>query len=256
MSEPKTKLSMLAIIPARGGSKGLPRKNLKRLGGIPLIAHSIKLSQMCPDITRCIVTTDDPEIATYAKQYGADVPFLRPDALADDDTPTMPVLRHALETLDPDGTRYDLVLLLEPTSPGRLPSDVRTAYCRLSESPEADGIIGVHRPEFNPIWHAVTEQRGTMKDLVPDGGQFGRRQDAPPVYRIDGSLYIWRSEFVSTCGDTWRPGNFLMQEVEERQFINIDNAYELEKADAMIRAGLIDYPWLSGSFARAMEVVA
>jgi len=124
----------------------------------------------------------------------------------------------------------------------------------LNGSPDADGIIGVHRPEFNPIWHAVTEQDGKMEDLIADGGIVGRRQDAPPVYRIDGSLYIWRTSFARACGDTWRPGDFLMHEVEERQFINIDNAYELEKADVMIKAGLIRYPWLSGSRPRRQAV--
>ena len=248
--------NMLAIIPARGGSKGLPRKNLRRMGGLPLIVHSIKLAQMCPDISRCVVSTDDSEIATTAKNYGAEVPFLRPAHLADDHTPTMPVIRHALDVIDPDGSEYDFVLLLEPTSPGRLPSDVHEAYTRLEASPESDGIIGVHKPEFNPVWHAVTEQGGRMQDLIDDGGQFGRRQDAPPVFRIDGSLYIWRSDFVRKCGDAWRPGNFLMHEVEERQFINIDNAYELEKADAMIKAGLIQYPWMNGGFRPRLEAVA
>lgn len=251
-----TDQKMLAVIPARGGSKGLPRKNLRRMGGLPLIAHSIRLAQMCPQISRCIVTTDDPEIAETARHYGADVPFLRPAHLADDHTPTMPVLRHAIETLDPEGREYALVLLLEPTSPGRLPSDVEEAYELLCASPESDGIVGVHRPEFNPVWHAVTESDGRMQDLIDDGGKFGRRQDAPPVYRIDGSLYIWRAEFVRTCGDSWRPGDYLMHEVEERQFINIDNAYELEKADAMIRAGLIRYPWMDGGFHPRLEAVA
>src|SRR3954451_10687616 len=104
----------LAVVPARGGSKGLPGKNIRPLAGLPLLEHSVKLAQLCPEIDRTIVSTDSEEIAEIARAVGAEVPFLRPAKLARDETPMLPVLRHALGELD---GAWDLVLLLDPTSP-------------------------------------------------------------------------------------------------------------------------------------------
>ncbi len=108
--------STIAIIPARGGSKGLPGKNLRSLGGLPLIAHSIRFAHLCPEVERCIVSTDCEEIAKAARDAGGEVPFLRPPELAEDSTPMLPVLQHALrETELREGKRYELVILLQPT---------------------------------------------------------------------------------------------------------------------------------------------
>src|SRR5580704_14416569 len=119
---------VLAVIPARGGSRGLPNKNIATLAGLPLIAHSIRLSQLCAEITSCIVSTDSNEIAAVARDYGAEIPFLRPAELAQDDTPMWPVIRHALVEMEKrERLQYGSVLLLSPTSPGRLPEDVSSA---------------------------------------------------------------------------------------------------------------------------------
>lgn len=237
---------LLAIIPARGGSKGLPGKNIRLLAGLPLIAHSIRLAQMCPEITRAIVSTDSLEIAAVARRFGAEVPFLRPAELAQDDTPMWPVLRHALQTLEDCGDRYyEHVLLLDPTSPGRLPEDISKALSRLKATPEADGIIGVSQPEFNPIWHGVVDRGGWMADLIPEGAQYIRRQDVPAVYRINASLYIWRSAFMRGEAGSWRTqGRHLIFEVPEARAIHIDDADEFARADLMIKHGLIKLPWL------------
>jgi len=157
---------LLAVIPARRGSKGLPGKNIRPLAGLPLIAHSILFAKLCPEIKRLIVSTDCDEISDVARQFGADVPFQRSPELAQDDTPIWPVLRHALKAAeDLDGVSYEYLLLLDPTSPGRLPSDVSAAYRLLQGTPSADGIIGVSKPEFNPIWHCVIERDGWMTTL-------------------------------------------------------------------------------------------
>jgi CMP-N,N'-diacetyllegionaminic acid synthase len=238
---------MLAVIPARGGSKGLPGKNIRLLAGIPLIAHSIALARLCPAITRTIVTTDSPDIAAVAREFGAEVPFERPAALAQDDTPIWPVLRHALEAAEAaDGRRYDYLLLLDPTSPGRLPEDVARAVARLEASPEADGIIGVSAPEFNPVWHCVVERNGVMEDLIDGAARFGRRQDVPPVYRINATLYIWRASFVRAQPSDWRStGRHLLHEVPETRAIHIDTLAEFERAELFIREGIVKLPWLS-----------
>lgn len=237
---------MLAIIPARGGSKGLPGKNIRPLAGLPLIAHSILLSRLCPQIVRTIVSTDDPEIARVAHQFDADVPFLRPKELAQDDTPMWPVLRHALETVEvQENRRYTHLLLLDPTSPGRLPGDVAGALARLKTGPEADGIIGVSKPESNPISHYVVERDGWMEDLIPGAGCYTRRQDVSTVYRIDATLYIWRTEFVRREADKWRDhGKHMIYEVPGTRAIHIDDINDFLRAEALIRQGVVCLPWL------------
>lgn len=243
---------MLAVIPARGGSKGLPGKNIRTFAGLPLIAHSIMLGKLCPEIDRLIVSTDSPEIAQVARQFGADVPFMRPRELAQDETPLWPVLRHALETAErQDGREYGMLLVLDPTSPTRVPEDIAGAAQRLREASSADGVIGVSQPEFNPIWHCVVERGGWMADLIEEGGRFERRQDAPAVYRINGLLYLWRTDFVRKQQQGWRRhGKHLMYEIPERRAVSIDNLQEFERAEMFVRHGLIALPWLKNSEVR------
>ena len=236
---------ILAIIPARGGSKGLPGKNIRLLAGLPLIVHSIALARMCPEITNTIISTDSDEIATVTRNFGAEVPFMRPPELAQDNTPMWPVLRHALQTVELiEKHEYDFLILLDPTSPGRLPKDVTSALEKLRATPEAAGIIAVSEPEFNPIWHCVIERDGWMTDLIQDARQFNRRQDVPTVYRINGSLYIWRADFVRNESQGWRQAHHLIYEMPEARAIHIDDANEFEKTDLLIRQGWIHLPWL------------
>lgn len=237
---------ILAVIPARGGSKGLPGKNLRELAGLPLIAHSILLAASCTEVTDALVTTDAEEIADVARRFGARI-LIRPAELASDTTPMWPVVRHALEHADGDqGGRPDYVLLLDPTSPGRLPADVAAALRRLEAVPDADGVIGVSRPTFNPIWHCVVDRDGWMADLLPAGAGYTRRQDVPAVYRINASLYLWRAAFVRREPQSWREhGWHLMHEIPESRAIHIDDAEELAWADLLIRSGRLELPWLT-----------
>src|SRR5277367_1212406 len=147
---------MLAVIPARGGSKGVPGKNIHPLAGLPLIGHSIRLSKLCPEIAKCIISTDSAEIAAVAREYGAEVPFLRPEALAQDDTPMWPVLQHALTEIEScDRCRFGSVLLLSPTSPARMPEDVSTAVELLEQDEDAVGVVAASPPSFNPRWACI-----------------------------------------------------------------------------------------------------
>lgn len=239
---------VVAVIPARGGSKGLPGKNIRLLAGIPLIGHSILLAKMCPQIDRLIVSTDSSEIADVARECGADVPFTRPAELARDDTPMWPVLRHALQSVEElDGRRYGYVLLLQPTSPARMPEDIAGAFDRLDAAPDADGVVGVSVPEFNPIWHCVVERDGWMAVLVPSATGYERRQDVPPVYRVHGGLYIWHSEFVRRERESWRQGKHVMYETPDARAIDIDDGDQFERMAEKLRQGLIRLPWIQSS---------
>ena len=236
----------LAVIPARGGSKGLPGKNTKSFAGIPLIAHSILFSRMCSEITRCVVSTDAVEIADSARAYGAEVPFVRPADLAQDASPIFPVLRHALLFMEElERNNYDYVALLDPTSPAREPNDMAGALSHLRNISEADGVVTVSEPDFNPIWHCVIEQDGWMKDLIPEGTKFTRRQAVPRVFRINGALYIWRSAFVRSASDSWRAGRHLTYEIPESRAMSIDSLEEFQRAESLVRSGLIRLPWIS-----------
>jgi N-acylneuraminate cytidylyltransferase len=241
---------VLAVIPARGGSKGLPGKNTRPFAGLPLIAHSIEFARLCPEVTRAIVSTDSDEIAEVARQCGGEVPFRRPMELARDDTPLWAVLRHALSAVEANDGAYDALILLDPTSPAREPADVSEPLRRLRAAREVDGVVGVSRPDFNPIWHCVVERDGVMANLIEDGARYTRRQDAPMVYRINGSIYVWRAEFVRREPRGWWPhGRHLLHEIPERRAMSIDTLDEFERAEVLVRAGYLRFPWLEARVA-------
>jgi CMP-N,N'-diacetyllegionaminic acid synthase len=247
MSSGSEMVRILAVIPARGGSKGLPGKNLRMLAGLPLIAHSLRCAALCPAISRTIVSTDSLEIASVAREHGGDVPFLRPAELADDTTPMWPVLRHALAAVEAEeGRLYDALVLLDPTSPGRFPEEIANGVTRVMDTPGADGLVAVSRPEFNPLWLCVVEKHGWMGDLYDGASGFARRQDVPTVYRINAALYIWRAGFVRREAVDWLSrGHHLLFEMPDSRSIHIDDADEFARAEALVAAGLIRLPWLT-----------
>ncbi|MBC7542946.1 MAG: acylneuraminate cytidylyltransferase family protein [Candidatus Sericytochromatia bacterium] len=238
---------VLAVIPARGGSKGLPGKNVRLLGGLPLIVHSLRCAAMTPQIDRCIVSTDDPGIADVARAAGGHVPFLRPAALAGDATPMMPVLQHALRTMEEqDGKRYEILLLLDPTSPGRLPGDITEALAMLANDPAAQGVVSVSEPRFNPRWVCVEPKDGYMAPAFADAATYTRRQDVPPIYRINATLYLWRRDYLLGIeGDHWMTGLQRMLIIPEERAAHIDELADFQHAELALQAGLMQFPWLA-----------
>ena len=241
---------ILAVIPARGGSKGLPGKNVRPLGGLPLIGHALRCAERVPRITRTVVSTDAPEIADVGRSLGADVPFLRPPELASDDAPTMPVLRHALAFADEEARRagrppYASLLLLEPTSPGRLPEDVDRAIDLLMAHPTADGVVGCSEPHFNPYYVGVVEREGYLAPALPRPEALARRQDAPRFLRINGAVYLWRAEFVRRAPADWTVGRHVALPMPDWRAISIDDLHDFQIAEALIERGLLPLPWLA-----------
>ncbi|MGZ4539313.1 MAG: acylneuraminate cytidylyltransferase family protein [Blastococcus sp.] len=249
---------VLAVIPARGGSKGLPGKNIRPLAGLPLLAHSVRAAALTPEVTRCVVSTDSAEIAAIARAHGGDVPFLRPAELAADNTPMAPVVRQALEWVErEEGRPYDAVLLLDPTSPARLPAQLAEAVRRLEATPALDGVVSVSEPTFNPVWVGVRpgdERGGALSRYFPAGTGITRRQDVARFLRINGNFYLWRAGFVRRLEASWfDEGTHAGLEIPEAQAFSIDDDYEFRLIEALVGAGLITLPWLDAGSTTATE---
>ena len=181
-------MKTLYVIPARGGSKGIPHKNIKPLAGKPLIGYSIDVArQLAADDDICL-TTDDPEIAATAESMGLNVPFLRPASLATDTCGTYEVLIHALDFYRARGIDYDTLVLLQPTSPMRTADDVRAALALYS--PDIDMVVTVKEAASNPYYNCYeTDNDGFLHISKGDGG-YTRRQDAPKVWEYNGAVYV------------------------------------------------------------------
>src|SRR5512134_1933665 len=179
---------IIALIPARGGSKGIPRKNIRNFAGYPLIAWSIAAAKQAACVTRVIVSTDDEEIAAVAREYGAETPFLRPSELAQDDTTDLPVFEHALQWLEQnEGYRPEIIVQLRPTSPVRPQDCVDSSVNILLAHPDADCVRGVVPAGQNPhkMWRFSGEDGPMMPLLAVDGiaePYNAPRQVLPPVY--------------------------------------------------------------------------
>lgn len=238
-------LRILAIVPARGGSKGLPGKNIRPFAGLPLIAHSLRCAKLAQSLARVIVSTDSEEIADVARQYGGDVPFLRPKELATDTSPLLPVLAHALRTIEEqEGSDYDAVLLLDPTSPARLPAEIDRASEMLSKAPEADGVVACSRPDFNPFWVGCVSEQGVLRAAFDGAADFSRRQQVPTFYRINGSLYLLRRQFLIAGATHVLHGRMLLLETPELRAMAIDDNTQFQVAELLVREGIVELPWL------------
>lgn len=183
------KKEILAIIPARGGSKGLPRKNLKVLNELPLIAHTINAAKNSNYITRVIVSTEDKEIKDVALSFGAEVPYLRPEELASDKSPTIDSVIHMIDWLKTNESYCpDYICLLQCTSPLRDNNHIDEAIDKMIETC-MEGVISVCEAEVNPYWTNVI-RNDRLEYFIEEGRKITRRQDLPKVYRINGAIYI------------------------------------------------------------------
>ncbi len=181
-------MKTLYVIPARGGSKGIPGKNIKPLNGKPLIAYSIEVARQLADDADICVSTDSQDIADVAESMGLKVPFLRPDHLATDKSGTYEVLLHAVEFYAQKGIEYDTMVLLQPTSPFRTADDVKRAL--QCYSPDIDMVVTVMEAATNPYYNSYeTDENGFLKISKGDGS-FVRRQDAPKVWEYNGAVYV------------------------------------------------------------------
>ena len=225
----------VGIITARGGSKGLPRKNIRPLAGKPLLAWTADAARGAKRLARVILTTDDPEIAEVGRAAGLDVPFMRPAELALDTTPTLPVLQHAVGWLESSGDRYDAIVLLEPTSPLRT-SAMIDACVELLETTGADSVVTVLPvpAEHNPHWVYFRDERGHLRIATGEANPIGRRQDLPPAFHRDGSVFAMRRDVLVEQGSLYG-ARLVGHPVDPACSINIDTAEDWERAEARIK---------------------
>lgn len=229
-------MEILAVIPARGGSKGIPRKNIKLLGGIPLIAFSIAAGLQARSINRVVVSTDNEEIAKCARQYGAEVPFLRPRKLAEDNVPDLPVLSHALDWLNANEMyKPDIIVQLRPTSPFRPLSCIDEAVNILMNDPDADCVRAVTPSGQTPykMWRI---ENGQMIPLLQSNffEHYNMpRQELPEIYWQTGQVEIIRWDTImkkhSPTGDRLLPII-----IDAKYVIDIDSLEQWEIAEYML----------------------
>jgi CMP-N-acetylneuraminic acid synthetase len=227
---------VLAVIPARGGSKGVPRKNIRPVCGKPLIAYTIEAALAAGfGLYRTIVSTEDQEIAHVARRYGAEVPFLRPAELAGDRVATLPVLQHAVRYVeDEDETRMDWVLLLQPTAPFRSVADIVVAL-GLAAAGDCDSVISVVQVFAE---HPILMKRIEDNRLLPyclEEKEGTRRQDyQPPAYMRNGAIYLTRRDVIMEKSSIW--GSIIRPYImPAERSLSIDSELDLRLAEVLMQ---------------------
>lgn len=227
-------MKILATIPARGGSKGVPRKNIKKLGGKPLIAYTIETALKTKCIDRTIVSTDDPEIAEIAKSYGAEVPFLRPSYLAEDNVPALPVIQHLVKELEKENYEPDIVIVLQPTSPFRKSEYIQRAVDKLIET-NADCIITLSEVEQHPYrMRKLVGDKPIPLFEIDEKVLYAQRQDFPEIYMMNGAICACKKEVMMK--QTVFYGQDIRAIVIDRlSALDIDTPLDFQIAESLIK---------------------
>jgi CMP-N-acetylneuraminic acid synthetase len=237
------KTEVLAIIPARGGSKSIPRKNINLFFGHPLIAYSIAAARCSPSVTRVLVSTDDDEIAAISRSYGAETPFLRPAVYAQDDTPDLPVFQHALKWLwENEAYRPDIIVQLRPTSPLREVRHIEQAITLLLDNPESDAVRTVCVPFQNPFKMWQIQEDGFMRPLLtteyPEPYNMPR-QALPEVYWQTGYVDAAWSRTILEKG-SMTGERILPLIINPDEWIDIDSPDDWRRAERLLETGEIN----------------
>ena len=225
---------ILAIIPARGGSKGVPKKNIKSFAGKPLIAWTIEQGKKSKHIDKLVVSTDDAEIAAVSRKYGAEV-IDRPKEFGRDDSPTYDAIKHVVDTLEGKGENYDIVIILEPTSPLRKDDDLDNAIELFQKNKtKADALVSLGEVHLeNPMITKVIDGRGLLKPFIESRKQIYQRQQLPAIYFPYGVIYLSKT-------DAYLKSKTVYQEktipylIERWQNYEIDDIYDFVVMEAIM----------------------
>ncbi|ABB40051.1 N-acylneuraminate cytidylyltransferase [Oleidesulfovibrio alaskensis G20] len=226
-------MRLLGLITARGGSKRVPRKNLRIVGGKPLIAWTVEEACKCSLLDSVVVSTDDEEIASVAHRFGALRPFMRPADLAGDATPHIDCVFHALESLKMVGfSSFDAVVLLQPTSPLRLAEDIE-GVVNTAMKTGAEAVVSVSESVEHPYFSRLMDAQGILSPVVLQNMAYPRKQDLEKTYFINGSIYFNTVE--SLCRDrTFYPDRLHGYVVPLERSLQVDSDYELNIADLLL----------------------
>lgn len=217
--------TVLGLIPARGGSKGLPYKNLRNLGGKPLLAWTIEAALESRCIDRIVLSSDDKEIIETALRYGCEAPFIRPSSLATDDASTMDVVRHALRTI---GSHYEYIILLQPTSPFRTGEDIDCCL-DLCISQNAPACVSVTECPKSPYWMYSIIDGGRLKPVIALKDRPQRRQELPKAFVLNGAIYVARTEWLSKQ-NSFVQNETLAYVMPQERSLDIDTLHDLRIA--------------------------
>lgn len=230
-------MKTLGIIPARGGSKGIPRKNIRMLAGKPLLAWTAEAA-LRSSLSRVILSSDDTEIIAVGREYGLEAPFIRPPELAQDDTPAIDVVVHALTALfQMEGYRPDSVMLLQPTSPLRTARHIDEALDLFSRHPEATSLVSVVKAPHNMTPESLMRinEYGYLEHLVPWGEKMNIRQQKPQYYARNGAaIYIVRTDCL-LINQTLYGNRILAYEMPKSESIDIDDEFDFELCELLLR---------------------
>ena len=231
----------LAFVPARSGSRGLPGKNLRPFLGRPLLEWSLEVAEKCDSVIRSVLTSDSDLYLRHTDAFSKAVGLKRPAELAENDTPMSAVTSHVAKSQHDITPEY--ILLLDPTSPFRNPSEIENALWLLRERSEFAGAVSISQPDFNMRWVGVQKDPDdAITRAFAGGSQYASRQQVPPLWRMNGTFYIWRTEFARQISDPWlEQGLHLGIETPEERAFSIDTLREFEIAETLVRMGLIDW---------------
>ncbi|MGA9406681.1 MAG: acylneuraminate cytidylyltransferase family protein [Bacteroidota bacterium] len=229
--------TVFAIIPARGGSKGIPKKNIRLLAEKPLIGWTIDEAKKSKYLDTIMVSTDSEEIAAISKAYGAEAPFVRPSELAKDETPSNDVIIHAVQWLGTNqDQKFDILTLLQPTSPLRNCDQIDSALETFISNPGYKCLVSVKEVEENPYWMKIIGDDHYLKNFTSQPDTFARRQDLPKIYILNGAIYIMRTadfmNYRSFDVDNTIP--FLM---DQKTSIDIDSEEDFTLAEIIVKKG-------------------
>ena len=229
--------NILVIIPARGGSKGIPKKNIKELNGKPLIYYSIDIARGITSDENICVSTDSDDIKEYVEKYGLKVPFKRPAELATDYIGTNEVLLHALKFYEDQGKKIDSILLLQPTSPFRKVQHIIEAYKLYSN--ELDMLVSVKETAANPYYNCFEEDQNGYLVISKGDGKLERRQDAPKAYEYNGSIYIINPQALKEKGLAGMK-KIAKYEMDAFYSVDLDTMFDWKLAELMIAEKIIE----------------
>jgi len=225
-------MKVLAIIPARGGSKGLSKKNIKQLGNIPLIGWSINSALNSKLVNKTIVTSDSEEIIEIARTFNAEIPFTRPSELASDTANSKDVIVHAINWYLAQNQSFDYIVLLQPTSPFRKKGDIDKMITNAIKS-GADLVVSVKKTDSNPYYVLFEEdEKGYLKSSKK--GDFTRRQDCPVVYEYNGSIYVIKTESLLK-NNSMKFDKTVKFEMDNYHSVDIDNQFDFDFAEFLLQ---------------------